>query len=105
MEKDRDASEHLTNWVLWLENVREYVIHEKRSSLCRENARSQGLSVYIQGYIQVKLLSYPKQHVSCKAWVEYRLFHAPGNHAAKQNTKHLEIALLTRKPLFSNSAL
>ena len=70
-----------------------------------KNARSQGLSVYIQGYIQVKLLSYPKQHVSCKAWVEYRLFHAPGNHAAKQNTKHLKIALFTRKPLFSNSAL
>ena len=106
MKKDRDASEHVTNWLLKLENVRKYVIHEKRSGHCHQtDARSQGLSVYIQGYFQVKLLSYPKQHVSCKAWVEYRLFHAPGNHTAKQNTKRLEIALFTRKTLFSNSAL
>ena len=43
-----------------LENVRKYVIHEKRSSIAMKNARSQGSSVYSQGYYQVKLLSYPE---------------------------------------------
>ena len=55
----------------------------KRLFIVIKLVRSQYLSIYIQDYYQNQAPSYPEQHVSCKARIEYRLFHAPGNHATK----------------------